>query len=376
MPQQPNRYHRQTLLPQIGAAGQARLARSRVLLVGCGALGTVVAEQLVRAGVGTLRVVDRDVVELTNLQRQTLFDEADASAGVPKAVAARDRLARVNSGVAVEAVVADFHAGNAEELAGVDGADAIDGVDAVAAIGADANAASRVDLILDGTDNVETRYLLNDLSVKHGAPWVYGACVGTEGRVMTIRPPATACLRCLFPEPPGPGELPTCDTAGVLGPLVGIVASFQAVAALKFLSGNGDAVGREMLTLDVWSNRVRAVDATHARRDDCPTCGSRNFEFLAGARGAGGQGAVSLCGRNAVQVRPERAGRARAIDLAGLAERLAPLGVVTRTPYLLHLDLAEAQPLRLTVFADGRMIAAGTTDLSRGRSLYARYVGA
>lgn len=358
----PDRYHRQTLLPQIGPAGQARLARSRVLLVGCGALGTVLAEQLVRAGVGTLRVVDRDLVELTNLQRQTLFDESDAAASVPKAVAAQARLARINSTVAVEAVVTDFYSGNAEEWAGLD---------AGAGEGAVASRA-RVDLILDGTDNVETRYLLNDLSVKHGVPWVYGACVGTEGRVMTVRPPHTACLRCVFPDPPGPGELPTCDTAGVLGPLAGVVASLQAVAALKLLSGNGDAIADEMLTIDAWANRIRALDLRGGKRPDCPTCAARRFEFLDAAASA--RRPVSLCGRNAVQVRPERAG---SVDLPSLASRLSPLATVTRTPYLLHADLRDGgAPLRLTVFPDGRLIVTGTTDLNRARSLYARYVGA
>jgi adenylyltransferase/sulfurtransferase len=357
-PSQPDRYHRQTLLPQIGRAGQARLGASRALLVGCGALGTVIAEQLVRAGVGSLRIVDRDVVELSNLQRQTLFDESDAAEGVPKAVAAGRRLARVNSEVRVDAVVADFHAGNAQELAGIP-----------AGANAPAGISGAVDLLLDGTDNVETRYLLNDLSVKHGIPWVYGACVGTEGRAMTIRPAAaTPCLRCLFEEPPGPGELPTCDTAGVLGPLAGAVASMQAVAALKLLSGNAEAVAPQMLVFDVWANRIRAMDTTGARRPDCPTCGRRRFEFLDGAA----RRSVSLCGRNAVQVLPERRG---AVELASLAARLAGVGRVTRTPHLLRVDLPGDDPLRLTVFADGRLIVNGTTDRDRARSLYARYVG-
>ena len=354
-----DRYHRQTLLPQVGAAGQARLGRSRVLLVGCGALGTVLAEQLVRAGVGTLRVVDRDVVELSNLQRQTLFDEADAAEGVPKAIAAQRRLARVNSDVVVEAVVADFHAGNAEDLAGLAPAGGGDG-------------ARPVDLVLDGTDNVETRYLINDLAVKHAVPWVYGACVGTEGRVMAVRPPETACLRCLFPDPPGPGELPTCDTAGVLGPLAGVVASLQAVAALKLLSGSERAVARELLTIDVWANRTRAVGTVDARRPDCVTCARRRFEFLDGGAAAARR-PVSLCGRNAVQVRPDRPA---AFDLPTVAARLEAVGTVTRTPYLLHLDVTDAPAVRLTLFPDGRLIVTGTTDLDRARSLYARYIGA
>lgn len=340
-----DRYHRQALLPQIGRAGQDRLGRSLVLLVGCGALGTVLAEQLVRAGVGHIRIVDRDIVELSNLQRQTLFDETDVAEAVPKAIAARRRLARVNSAVTIEADVVDFFAGNAEQLA------------------------ASADLILDGTDNVETRNLINDLSVKHRVPWLYGACVGTEGRVMAVRPPATACLRCVFPEMPGPGELPTCDTAGVLGPLAGIVASLQAVAAIKLLSGNVDAVGREMILIDVWSNRLRTLDLSEAKRADCPVCGAGRFEAL--DAGAGGR-PVSLCGRNAVQVRPAKG---TALPLEALAERLQPFGVVTRTPYLLRLDLREEPVMQLTVFPDGRLIVAGTTDPGRARAVYARYIG-
>ncbi len=320
-------------------------------MVGCGALGTVLAEQLVRAGVGMLRIVDRDVVELSNLQRQTLFDESDAAEGVPKAVAAERRLGQVNSDVSVEAVVADFDARDAEELAGLGG----DG--------------TRVDLLLDGTDNVETRNLLNDLSVKHAVPWIYGACVGTEGRVMAIRPPATACLRCVFPEPPGPGELPTCDTAGVLGPLAGMIASLQAVAAIKILSGNTPALSNEMLVADVWANRFRSLDVSDARRADCSTCGQRRFDAL---DGGAGRRPVSLCGRNAVQVRPEGRG---GVQLESLAKRLEAFGVVTRTPYLLRFELKEERPLQLTVFADGRLIVAGTTNLNRARSVYARYIG-
>jgi adenylyltransferase/sulfurtransferase len=341
----PDRYHRQTLLRQIGRQGQEKLASSRVLLVGCGALGTVLAEQLARAGVGTLRIVDRDIVELTNLQRQTLFDEADAAESVPKAIAAERRLRAINSDVRIEPIVADFHAGNAEELA------------------------ASPDLILDGTDNAETRYLINDLAVKHSIPWVYGACVGTEGRVMTVIPGDGPCLRCLFPEPPGAGELPTCDTTGVLGPLAGVVASLQAVAAIKLLSTNAAAVGRQMTVINVWANRIRAIDTTDARRNDCRTCRERKFDSL---EGAAGRRLVSLCGRNAVQVQPERRGN---IELASLASRLEPVGVVTRTPYLLRFALRDESATQMTVFPDGRVIVAGTTDLDRARSLCARFVG-
>ena len=345
-----SRYHRQVLLPQIGEAGQGRLAASRVLIVGCGALGTVVADQLARAGVGSLRVVDRDVVEWTNLQRQTLFEESDARDALPKAVAAQRRLRQVNSAIEVEAVVGDVHGGNVEHLAGL------------------LPGGNSVHLIIDGTDNVETRYLLNDVAVKHGVPWVYGACVGTEGRVMTIRPPATPCLRCVFPTPPAGSELPTCDTAGVLAPAAGVVASLQTVAALKLLTGHEEG-GGVLLSLDVWRGRFHTVDIPE-RRPDCPACGRREFEFL--DRPAADS--VSLCGRRSVQVRPRD--HSTRLDMAAAAEKLSRVGAVQRTPYLLRCRLAEPDAMELTLFSDGRAILSGTTDLGRARSVYARYVGA
>src|SRR5262245_34353204 len=213
-----DRYHRQTLLPQIGEAGQRKLAGARVLLVGCGALGSTIAEQLARAGIGHLRNADRDIVELTNLQRQVLFDDSDAAGGLPKAVAAANRLSKINSTITIEPRVVDVDALNVEQLV------------------------AGCDMILDGTDNVATRYLVNDVAVKHTIPWIYGACVGTEGRVMTIRPGAGACLRCIFPQPPNASELATCDTAGVLGPVASVVGAMQALAAIKLLSGNADAI--------------------------------------------------------------------------------------------------------------------------------------
>lgn len=343
-----DRYHRQTLLPQIGAAGQRRLGDARVLLVGCGALGTTLAELLIRAGVGFLRVVDRDLVELTNLQRQVLFDEADAQAGTPKAVAAAARLGAINSAVTVEPVVADVHPGNVEELANVAG--------------------SPVHLLLDGTDNVETRYLLNDVAVKHGIPWVYGACVGGDGRVMAVRPGVTPCLRCVFPNPPGPGELATCDTAGVLGPASAMVAALQAATAIQLLVGA--AVPNQLVRLDLWRGRFGATPMDDARKIDCPTCGRRQFDFLEAVGGAGGS--TSLCGRNAVQVRPATAAR---LDLKSLAGRLAGVGAVQQTPHLLKCAPAGEPGLSLTIFPDGRAIVHGTNDPSRARSAYAKWIG-
>jgi molybdopterin-synthase adenylyltransferase len=268
------RYHRQTLLPQIGPAGQHRLAASRVLLIGCGALGTTIADQLVRAGVGRLVLADRDIVELTNLQRQTLFDERDAADGLPKAIAAANRLREINSTVQVTPLVTDIHAGNIEDLL-----------------------APRFDLILDGTDNVQTRYLINDVSVKHAIPWIYGAAVGTEGRVMSILPPTTPCLRCIFPIPPGAHDLPTCDTAGVLGMAATIIGAFQAIEAIKILTGQSSASA--LLRFDFWQPRLHAMPLTDAKRPDCPCCCQRRFDYL---DVPAGDAAATLCGRNAVQV--------------------------------------------------------------------------
>jgi adenylyltransferase/sulfurtransferase len=345
-----NRYHRQTLLPQIGDAGQERLARARVLLVGCGALGTVIAEQLARAGVGFLRICDRDVVETTNLQRQVLFDESDAAARKPKAVAAADRLRRVNSTIALEPHVVDVHSGNIESF--------MDGVD----------------LVLDGTDNVETRYLVNDAAVKHAKPWVYGACVGTGGRVMGIVPGraggarGTPCLRCMFPQPPGPGELETCDTAGVLASAAAVVASLQVVEAMKILLDDATAA-RELVTIDLWPLRIKTISTLDARRADCPTCGGRKFEFLDVRAGAA---ATSLCGRNTVQVRP--ASNGSPIDLDAAAARLGVAGAVERTPFFVRCMLRDGD-LSITLFPDGRAMVHGTADLAVARTIYARFVG-
>lgn len=342
-----SRYHRQILLPQIGAAGQEHLTASTVLLIGCGALGTVVAEQLVRGGVGTLRVCDRDVVETTNLQRQVLFDESDAQAATPKAIAAAQRLSRINSTIGIEPHVIDVHSGNIESL--------ITGSDGT----------PRADVIVDGTDNAEIRYLINDAAVKHGVPWVYGGCVGTSGRVMAILPNVSPCLRCLFPEPPSAGELETCDTAGVLAPAAAIVASLQVTLAMKILLGQ--EVAEELVTLDLWRNRIQTISMVGGRRDDCPACGRREFPFL--ERSA--SGTTTLCGRDAVQVLPA----ARSVlDPAQTALRLATGGVVESTPHLVRCTLTESG-LGLTVFPDGRAIIKGTTDPAVARSVYARYVG-
>jgi molybdopterin-synthase adenylyltransferase len=345
-----DRYHRQKLLPFIGADGQAKLGESRVLLIGCGALGSVIADQLVRAGVGHLTLVDRDIVELTNLQRQVLFDEADARDGVPKAIAAGNRLKAINSSVTIEPRVMDVHSGNIEEL-----------------IGASLPPLRKVDLILDGSDNVETRYLVNDVAVKHGIPWVYGACVGVEGRIMLIRPGEGPCLRCVFPNPPEAGELATCDTAGVLGPAAAIVASMQSIAAIQFLTGNLPLENSALTKIDTWNNRFRSI-ATGGRRSDCECCGSRRFTFLDRAVE---KTASRLCGRDAVQV---HSGATTADRLPELARRLSAIGPVQQSAFLVRCHLADEKVV-LTVFADGRTIVQGTSDISRARSLASRYVG-
>lgn len=340
-----NRYHRQTLLSQIGEVGQQRLSRSRVLLVGCGALGTVIAEQLARCGVGYLRICDRDLVEMTNLQRQVLFDESDAAAGRPKAIAAAERLAAINSSIRIDPRVVDVHSGNVELL--------IDDVD----------------LVLDGTDNVETRYLVNDAAVKHSKPWVYGACVGTSGRVMAVIPMTRPCLRCIFPQPPGPGELETCDTAGVLASAANVVASMQVVEGMKILLGDPTAAC-ELMTIDLWPLRIKTVSTADARRADCPTCAQRRFEFLDARPGAG---ATSLCGRNTVQIRPASNG-STSIDLDAAADRLLDVGAVERSPFFVRCHMRDSK-LSITLFSDGRAMIHGTADLALARSIYARFIG-
>jgi adenylyltransferase/sulfurtransferase len=335
------RYARQIVFPGIGEDGQRRLQSSRVAIVGCGALGTVLANVLARAGVGFLRIVDRDYVELTNLQRQVLFDEQDARDGVPKATAAVEKLQRVNAEVAYDAVVADFNPENAERIVG------------------------DVDLALDGTDNLDTRYVLNDACVKLGKPWVYVAAVASYGVLMPIVPGQTACLRCIFPEQPAAGSVDTCDTAGVLGPLPGIVASFAATEALKLLVGAHEQLSLGLTWIDCWYNTFNRTPI-ETPVPDCPTCQQRQFDYL--DRPTWKQ-AATLCGRDAVQVRPPAPVE---MNLSALAARLAPLGEVRQGPHLVRF---VAPPHELTIFQDGRAIVKGTSELAVARSLYARYVG-
>ena len=334
------RYSRQVLFDGIGNEGQVRISASRVALVGCGALGAAQASLLVRAGVGTVRIIDRDFVEESNLQRQILFDEEDVRSVLPKAVAAERKLSAVNSLVKIEGIVEDINASTIARLV------------------------AGFDLIIDATDNFDTRFIINDYCVKTLTPWVYGACVGSYGVTFPIIPKETACLRCVFETAPPPGMSPSCDTAGVIGPIVGVIASLQAAEALKLLSGQKDRINRRMTLIDLWENQLNSMELT-PRRADCPACGRGEFTFLDGASGAG---ATSLCGRNSVQI--TRAGVQ--LDLNALAERLAPLGSVEKNRFLVRVNIDKHQ---LTVFADGRAIISGTHDMALAKSLYARYVG-
>ena len=336
------RYVRQVRFAPWGEEGQRALGNSAALVCGCGALGSMAANTLVRAGVGRVRIVDRDFVETSNLQRQVLFDEDDVARQLPKAVAAAEKLRRINSEVRVEAVVADVDQGNLEDLC------------------------RDMQVIVDGTDNFETRFLINDVAVKHGIAWVYGGCLGAEGQTMTILPGETACLRCLMHDCPPPGTLPTCDTAGILGPIVGLVASIEAMEALKILSGNRSAVSRELTVIDLWRNQSRKLNLDSlGQRVDCPCCKRREFAWLSGKQGSR---PTVLCGRNAVQLSPP----AGAVSLDDLAAKLQGIGRLTRNPFLLRLSVDGYE---LTVFADGRAIIGGTSDPAAARGVYAKYVG-
>src|SRR5437588_7209156 len=337
------RYSRQMRFHGIGEAGQRKLRDARVTLCGCGALGTVLANALVRAGVGHVRLVDRDFIETNNLQRQVLFDEHDVAENLPKAEAAARKLGAINSEVFVEPIVTDIDRTN------------------ILALVEDA------DVILDGTDNFEIRYLINDAAVKLNKPWVYGGCIGSHGQTMTILPGRTPCLRCVFEAAPAPGEAGTCETAGVLSPIVNIVASYQATEALKILAGRRDRISRELVYVDVWENVLRRIKiAPLLGKVDCPCCRRRRFEWLEGEQGSH---TTSLCGRNAVQVAHRAATR---LNFEELARHLETLGEVSYNRFLLKFT---ADGYEFTVFPDGRAIIKGTSDVDKARTLYAKYVG-
>ncbi len=338
------RYSRQILFREIGEAGQERLLNSCAVMVGCGALGTALANLLVRAGVGKLRIIDRDFVEPSNLQRQTLFEESDAREALPKAVAAERRLSAINSGVAVEGIVADLGPQNAQELL------------------------AGFPLILDGTDNFETRFLLNDAAIHLNVPWIYAAVVASYGVTMTVRPGETACLACALElggeDGTGTGGEDTCDTVGVLGAAAGVIAAIEAAEAIKLLTGKSEAGGGRLTSFDVWSGKFQSVRV--ARNPECRSCARRDLRYLEGEA----QPHLTMCGRDSVQIHERR----RRLDLAALAKRIAPTaGEVRENGFLLRF---RVPPYEMTLFADGRAIIKGTREASVARSLYARYIGA
>jgi len=338
-----NRYSRQILFSQIGEEGQRKIGNSKVVLVGCGALGTIIANNLVRAGIGELKIIDRDFVELNNLQRQILFDEEDVRRNIPKSVAAVEKLKRINSEVKMEAVVADVNFTNVETLL------------------------KDTKILVDGTDNFEVRFLLNDACVKGNIPWIYGSCVGSYGLSMNIIPGRTPCFRCLFENGPLPGMALTCDTAGVISPIVNIIAAIETTEAIKYITGNFDALNRDLITVDVWEGSFERFNIND-RKDkfDCPCCKQRKFEFLEAKEGSS---VTSLCGRDAVQITQKFVAR---VDFQELAERLNRIGKVTFNKFILRFSIDGYE---INLFPDSRAIIKGTNDFSVARGLYAKYIG-
>jgi molybdopterin/thiamine biosynthesis adenylyltransferase len=334
------RYSRQELFTNIGKSGQQKLLAARVLIVGCGALGSAQAESLARAGVGSLRIVDRDFVETSNLQRQTMFTEHDAEQRLPKAVAAAIHLGQINSEIAVEPIVTDLTHSNIEQLL------------------------TDCDLVIDGTDNFTTRFLINDACVKHKIDWIYGAAVGSYGLTMTVRPQQTACLRCVFEEIPDAGSGPTCDTAGVIMPIINMVTAVQVTEAIKLLTGQIESLHNSLMQFDVWENQFRTVSITRA--ENCKTCVAGIFETL---DAASTNGAAVLCGRDAIQISPPRP---TSLNLTSLAQRLRGAGDVKLNEYLLRFKIEDYE---LTIFKDARSIIRGTDQIAIARSLYAKFIG-
>ena len=343
-PKSHERYSRQILFNEIGEAGQQRLLESSAIIVGCGALGTALANLLVRAGLGKLRIVDRDFVEPSNLQRQTLFEESDAREALPKAVAAERRLRAINSDVAIEGIVADLSSKNAEELL------------------------RGFPIILDGTDNFETRFLLNDAAIHLNVPWIYAAVVASYGVTLTVRPGETPCLACALESESGKGSQTTgtedtCDTVGVLGAAAGVIAAIEAAQAIRLLTGKTESVGGRLTSFDVWSGKFQSVRV--ARNPECRACVHRDFRYLEGEA----QPHLTMCGRDSVQIHERR----RQLNLSELGKRIAPtVAEVRENGFLLRF---RVPPYEMTVFADGRAIIKGTRDTSVARSLYARYIG-
>ncbi len=374
MTQSLGRYHRQILLPCFGEAAQRKLLGSTALILGCGALGTMNASMLARAGVGRLIIIDRDFIEMTNLQRQILFNEADVANAIPKAAAAKEKLSGINSDIEIISVVDDINHANLERYCGL----------------TEGSEYPRVDIIVDGVDNFETRYLANDIAVKHGIPYIYGGAVGTFGAQYAILPhtpgsdslwekagKATPCLRCIFEQMPPPGLTPTCDTAGVLGPVVSIIANLEVVETIKVLIGDFAAVRPTMLNIDVWENTYRQLKIAKAYDvGDCPCCKHRKFEFLDGHFGSS---TTTLCGRNAVQLthKQSHSGNGNGMNFDEIADRLRKHGKVTANKFMIRAELTDnGNAYELTLFTDGRAIVKGTKEANVARSIYAKYVGA
>jgi len=336
------RYSRQEIFLPIGATGQQRLREASVAIVGCGALGSQLSETMVRAGVGRVRLIDRDIVEESNLQRQTLFTESDAATLRPKALAAKARLSTVNSDVVIDARVEDLNWDNARDLL------------------------EDIDLILDGTDNFDTRYVLNDLSIETRIPWIYGACVGSYGLVLPVLrgERRTPCLRCVLGDAPAAGSSPTCDTAGVIAPIVQVIAGLQGAEALKILSGRLDAVSVGLVSIDVWTGQFDRIDLSRTE-PSCEACVSGVFVSREQA-----EGEAFLCGRDAVQIRPPA--RGMVLDIDDFAVTWRALGDVTLSEHVVRLREANSEML---LFRDGRALIKGTTDLGRARSIYSRLIG-
>lgn len=332
------RYSRQMLFAGIGESGQRKLAAAHVTIVGCGATGSALASLLARAGVGTIRIIDRDYVEASNLQRQMLFDEADAAESLPKAIAAARKIAAFNSGIVVEPRIADLVPQNIQDL--------LEGTQ----------------LLLDGTDNFETRYLMNDFAVSRSLPWIYTAAVGSYGVTMNVLPGKTACLACMFSEPPQ-GTVETCDTSGILNSAVNWAASIAATEATKILVGMEDRLRHTLLSFDVWLNQRAELNAS-APHPGCRACDQHDFTHLAGEN----RPHITLCGRNSVQIHE----RNRPVNLSEMCARLQPHGQVRHNDFVLKFS---REPYEMTLFPDGRAIIKGTTDAGIARSFYARYIG-
>ena len=337
------RYTRQILFQHIGEERQKVLMNSSAVVIGCGALGTVSSSYLTRAGIGHIRIIDRDFVEESNLQRQILFDENDISENLPKAIAAQRKLQKINTKIKIEGIVTDINYSNIDELT------------------------EGVDIIIDGTDNFETRFLINDYCIKNSVPWVYGACIGGRGVLMNIIPSETPCLRCVFETIPQIGSFPTCDTAGVIGPIAGIIASVQVTEAIKILTKDYGSVNKKLLEIDVWDTKFKQIDVSDLKElNNCPTCKLHNYTFLEAEDGVM---TTFLCGKNAVQVMSRNTGN---INLEQLEQRLGSITDVSRNAFMLRFKVKDHE---FTVFPDGRAIITGTADSSTAKNLYSKYLG-